>query len=114
MLLKKPPRIRNIAVVGHLHHGKTSLVDMFVRSTHSTPLEERYTDTRMDELLRKISLKTVPIQVLKEASNGKSFAFNIADTPGHPNFEDEVEVGLRLADGVVLVVDAIEGVMLGT
>ena len=49
-----------------------------------------------------------------EASNGKSFALNIADTPGHCNYEDEVEVGLRLADGVVLVVDVVEGVMLGT
>ena len=113
-LMGKPARLRNVAVVGHLHHGKTSLVDLFIRNAHELRREERYTDTRGDELLRKISLKSVPVQVLAESSQGKSFALNLIDTPGHPNFEDEVEVALRMADGVVVVVDAVEGVMLGT
>ena len=59
--------------------------------------------------MRKISLKAAPFQVLLQNSLGKSLGFNFVDTPGHPNFHDEVQASLRLADNVIVVVDVLEG-----
>lgn len=61
---------------------------------------------------REISLKSSPLTVLLPDSRCKNYMFNFIDTPGHPSFSDEVTVGLRLSDGVLLVVDCIEGVTL--
>lgn len=120
-LMDNPELVRNVAVVGHLHHGKTLLMDMLVEQTHDLRYEWRnnerplrYTDTRVDEQLRGISMKSTPMSLILEASNGKSFVMNMLDTPGHVNFNDEVTAAMRLADGVLLVVDAVEGVMLVT
>ena len=121
-LLSTPDLIRNVAVVGHLHHGKTLFMDMLVEQTHQVPGIEslgpenpmKFTDTRKDEQERGMSLKAVPMALVLESSRSKSYAMNIMDTPGHPNFFDEVLASIRLSDGVVLVVDAVEGVMLGT
>ena len=95
--MSKPQLIRNVAIVGHLHHGKTLLSDMIIESTHENQRNidnkfshVRYTDTRRDEVQRQISLKAAPFQVLMQNSTGKSLAFNFMDTPGHPNFIDEV------------------------
>ncbi|CAI5959290.1 unnamed protein product [Closterium sp. NIES-64] len=71
----------------------------------------RFTDTRVDEQQRMISIKAVPMSLVLEDSTGKSYLCNVVDTPGHVNFSDEMTAGMRLADGVVLVVDAVEGVM---
>lgn len=62
----------------------------------------------------KISTKLTPITLCLETTRGKHYAVSIADTPGHPNFVDEVVAGMRLADGVVLVVDLVEGPLLST
>lgn len=118
-LAYKPELIRNIAVIGHLHHGKTSLVDLFIENTHpgypTDPISQlRFTDTREDEILREISIKSKPVSLIVGDSRDKSYLFNIMDTPGHPNFSDEVTAGLRISDGVLLVVDIIEGVMINT
>ncbi|EFN60133.1 hypothetical protein CHLNCDRAFT_56589 [Chlorella variabilis] len=120
-LLATPELIRSVAVVGHLHHGKTLLMDMFVEQTHELTASQRsnerpmrYTDTRVDEQARAISLKSVPMSLVMEGSSGKSYAINLIDTPGHVNFSDELSAALRLSDGVLLVVDAVEGVMVGT
>lgn len=111
--------IRNVSLVGHLHHGKTTFMDILVEQTHEMPNwtfaeENKYTDTRKDEQERKISIKSTPMTLILPDSNEKSYLFNIMDTPGHPNFSDEVCCSLRLSDGAVLVVDAIEGVMVNT
>ncbi|CAI5507049.1 unnamed protein product [Closterium sp. Naga37s-1] len=74
----------------------------------------RFTDTRVDEQQRMISIKAVPMSLVLEDSTGKSYLCNVVDTPGHVNFSDEMTAGMRLADGVVLVVDAVEGVMVNT
>ncbi|XVF46921.1 hypothetical protein PTKIN_Ptkin03bG0067100 [Pterospermum kingtungense] len=74
----------------------------------------RYTDTRIDEQERRISIKAIPMSLVLEDSNSKSFLCNIMDTPGHVNFSDEMTAALRLADGAVLIVDAVEGVMVNT
>ncbi|KAH8481757.1 hypothetical protein POPTR_018G114900v4 [Populus trichocarpa] len=120
-LMSNPSLVRNVALVGHLQHGKTVFMDMLVEQTHHTPTFDinsekhiRYTDTRIDEQERRISIKAVPMSLVLEDSNSKSYLCNIMDTPGHVNFSDEMTAALRLADGAVLVVDAAEGVMVNT
>lgn len=72
--------------------------------------EYKWTDTRKDEVDREMSIKAVPMTVLLNDSRDKNYLFNFMDTPGHPNFSDEVTASLRLSDGMLLVVDVIEGV----
>lgn len=59
---------------------------------------------------RGMSIKVTPMSLVLQNIKGKSFFFNIIDTPGHVNFVDEVASAIRLVDGVILIVDAIEGV----
>lgn len=61
-----------------------------------------------------MSIKASPITVILPDSRDKSYLFNLIDTPGHPNFSDEVTTGIRLADGMLLVIDCIEGVTFQT
>lgn len=114
-----PPLIRNVALIGHLHHGKTTFVDCLVRQTHpqfETNEERalRYTDTLFTEQERGVSIKSIPITLVLPDTKGKSYLMNIFDTPGHVNFSDEATAGIRMTDGVVVFVDAAEGVMLNT
>lgn len=117
-MMEHPDLIRNVALAGHLHHGKTSFLDLLVRQTHvkewDPSKELKYTDTRVDEQARGISIKSSPMTLVLPSASGKSFLVNIMDTPGHVNFSDEISASLRLCDGVVLVVDAVEGVMVQT
>ena len=117
-LMSNPALVRNVALVGHLQHGKTVFMDMLVEQTHrmSTFNAEndkhmRYTDTRVDEQERNISIKAVPMSLVLEDSRSKSYLCNIMDTPGNVNFSDEMTASLRLADGAVFIVDAAQGVM---
>ena len=93
-------------------------MDLFVRQTHKLDwTKEKYhkfTDTRFDERDRKISIKASPMSLILADSKDKSYLVNIFDTPGHPNFSDETLCALRISDGAIVVVDAIEGVMIGT
>ncbi|KAL9688112.1 hypothetical protein QQ045_032526 [Rhodiola kirilowii] len=120
-LMSNPALVRNVALVGHLQHGKTVFMDMLIEQTHRISTFDahsekhmRYTDTRIDEQERRISIKAVPMSLVLEDSNSKSYLCNIMDTPGHVNFSDEMTAALRLADGAVLIVDAAEGVMMNT
>jgi U5 small nuclear ribonucleoprotein component len=125
-LMNFPEQIRNIAFAGHLHHGKTALMDMLVLETHDITdrLEKkigkkrdeqlRYTDVQMLERERGLSVKSAPMSLVLQSTRGKSHLLNIIDTPGHVNFVDEVASSLRLVDGVVLVVDVVEGVQVNT
>ncbi|XP_018833828.1 110 kDa U5 small nuclear ribonucleoprotein component CLO [Juglans regia] len=120
-LMSNPILVRNVALIGHLQHGKTVFMDMLIEQTHhmstfdvNSEKHLRYTDTRIDEQERKISIKAIPMSLVLEDSNSKSYLCNIMDTPGHVNFSDEMTAALRLADGAVLIVDAAEGVMVNT
>jgi 116 kDa U5 small nuclear ribonucleoprotein component len=74
----------------------------------------KWTDNRRDEVDRQMSIKASPITMVLQDSHDKSYLFNLIDTPGHPNFSDEVTTGIRLADGMLLVIDCIEGVTFQT
>ncbi|KAK7191906.1 hypothetical protein DPSP01_011336 [Paraphaeosphaeria sporulosa] len=125
-LMNYPDQIRNIAIAGHLHHGKTAFMDMLVMETHDIQdrldskrgkkREEqlRYTDVHVVERERGLSIKAAPMTLVLQNTSMKSHLFNIIDTPGHVNFVDEVAASLRLVDGVVLVVDVVEGVQVTT
>ena len=127
-LMSFPEGIRNIALCGHLHHGKTSFLDTLVRQTHGEARAKflegktgkardelmRYSDTHVLERERGLSIKASPMSLVLQGMRGKSHLLNILDTPGHVNFADEVAVSLRLVDGVVLVVDVVEGVQVQT
>lgn len=111
--------VRNVAIVGHLHHGKTSFVDCLMQQTHpdlktSDGKPIRYTDTLFTEQERGVSIKSMPITFVQGDVRGKSYLLNVFDTPGHVNFSDEVTAAIRLCDGVCVFVDAAEGVMLNT
>ncbi|GAA6007451.1 116 kDa U5 small nuclear ribonucleoprotein component [Rhodotorula paludigena] len=117
-LASNPESVRNVAIVGHLHHGKTSLVDLLVHETHKLDVDVdqplRYTDTHTLSQSRKVSIKSTPMSLVLPSTKGKSYLVNLIDTPGHANFVDEIAAGVRVADGAVVVVDAVEGVMLTT
>lgn len=125
-LLSFPEGIRNIAIAGHLHHGKTAFVDMLVQQTHDLQgrldkrtgkkrdLQLRYTDTHFLERERGLSIKSAPISLVMQGTRGKSHMLNLIDTPGHVNFVDEVACSMRLVDGVAIVVDVVEGVQINT
>ncbi|KAA1471418.1 Calreticulin-domain-containing protein [Dentipellis sp. KUC8613] len=113
-----PEMIRNVAVVGHLHHGKTALMDMLVLETHKLVWDAdkplRYTDTHILSREREISVKSSPMSLILQNTAGKSHLIHLIDTPGHVNFVDEVASAIRLVDGIVLVVDVVEGMMVNT
>ncbi|KAJ1923594.1 hypothetical protein IWQ60_005784 [Tieghemiomyces parasiticus] len=117
-LLGCPDLVRNVVFAGHLHHGKTALVDLLVGETHAKERNNyhltRYTDTHLLEMDREVSIKASPMTLALPTSRSKTYALNLMDTPGHVDFFDEVVASCRLADGVVLVVDVIEGVMVNT
>jgi len=110
-----PSLIRNVAFVGHLHSGKSSLIRMLHRKKNDNEAKaEKTVNVRADEKALKISLKLRPVTSACADSSGKSFFVQSLDTPGHVNFSDEVECALEVADGAVIVVDVVEGVQLGT
>mmetsp|Transcript_33055 Transcript_33055/g.71948 ORF Transcript_33055/g.71948 Transcript_33055/m.71948 type:complete len:985 (-) Transcript_33055:71-3025(-) len=112
-MMDKPGLIRNICFLGAMHHGKTLFMDMLVMETHEKDWkinkEVRYTDSRMDEQDRGITIKASSMSLVLQDTKDKSYLLNVVDTPGHCNFQDEVIAGMALADGIVLFVDAIVG-----
>ena len=116
-MLSNPNLTRNVAVCGHLHHGKASFMDMVVEQTHALSTEGRdperqmrYMDNRQDEQDREVSIKATPLTVARPASS-EAPAVQLHGHAGHVSTSDEVTPSLRLAGAVLLVVDAVEGVM---
>lgn len=117
-MMSFPEMVRNVAVVGHLHHGKTALMDTLVFETHKLVWDAdhqlKYTDTHVLSRERDISIKSSPMSLVLPSTGGKSHLIHLIDTPGHVNFIDEVASAMRLVDGIVLVVDVVEGTMVNT
>ncbi len=100
--------IRNVAIVAHVDHGKTTLVDAMLRQTGAFRANEELTDRVLDsgDLERE---KGITILAKNTAVRYRGVKINIVDTPGHADFGGEVERGLTMVDGVLLLVDASEG-----
>jgi len=104
-------KIRNIAVIAHVDHGKTTLVDALIRQTgvfrdesQADEAGERVMDSEDQERERGITILAKNLAVMRDGVK-----INIMDTPGHADFGGEVERVLNMADGVLLVVDSVEG-----
>lgn len=102
--------IRNIAIIAHVDHGKTTLVDKLLSQAGVFRSNEHVVERVMDsnELERE---KGITILAKNTSINYKGYTINIVDTPGHADFGGEVERIMRMVDGVLLVVDAFEGCM---
>ena len=102
--------IRNIAIIAHVDHGKTTLVDALLRQSHvfreNEQVQERVMDSNDLEKERGITILSKNTSVMY-----KNIKINIVDTPGHADFGGEVERVLKMVDGVLLLVDAFEGPM---
>ena len=108
-------QIRNVALIAHVDHGKTTLVDQLLRQSghfrHGELNGECILDSNPLERERGITILAKNCAVDYTNSQGQHFHINIVDTPGHADFSGEVERVLTMADGVLLLVDAFEGVM---
>ena len=102
--------IRNVAIIAHVDHGKTTLVDQLLKKSQTLESRENIDERAMDnnDLERE---RGITILAKNTAIRYKDYKINILDTPGHADFSGEVERIMRMVDGVLLVVDAYEGVM---
>lgn len=102
--------LRNIAIIAHVDHGKTTLVDQLLHQAGTFRANENVAERAMDsnDLERE---RGITILAKNTAINYKDTRINILDTPGHADFGGEVERIMKMVDGVLLVVDAYEGCM---
>ena len=103
-------KIRNIAIIAHVDHGKTTLVDQLLKKSETLASRENIEERAMDsnDLERE---RGITILAKNTAISYKGYKINILDTPGHADFSGEVERIMTMVDGVLLVVDAYEGAM---
>ncbi|MDH5527095.1 MAG: translational GTPase TypA [Nitrospirota bacterium] len=108
--MSSPRALRNIAIIAHVDHGKTTLVDQLLRQSGTFASHQHVTERVMDsnDLERE---RGITILAKNTAITWKGNAINIVDTPGHADFGGEVERVLNMVDGVLLLVDAFDGPM---
>jgi GTP-binding protein len=102
--------IRNIAIIAHVDHGKTDLVDCLLKHpARSAPTRLKWPEERMMDSMDLEREKGITIRAKNAAFKYKNYHVNIVDTPGHADFGGEVERIMNMIDGVLLVVDAADG-----
>ena len=102
------PELRNLAIVAHVDHGKTTLVDAMLRATGATSARGEQVDRVMDSNDQERE-RGITIFAKQASIRWGHYKLNIVDTPGHADFGGEVERGLAIVDGILLLVDAAEG-----
>ncbi len=113
-ILKNTEQIRNVAIIAHVHHGKTTLTDSLLARagliSKAAAGDALYTNYEAIEKDRRMTIKSANIS-LGFPYNGKDYIINLIDTPGHVDFGGGVTKAMRAIDGVILVVDPVEGIM---
>ncbi len=113
-IMKDINKVRNVAIIAHVHHGKTTLTDSLLAKagiiSKSVAGDALYTNYEQIEKDRRMTIKSADIS-LAFPYNGVDHIINLIDTPGHVDFGGHVTRAMRAVDGVVLVVDPVEGIM---